>query len=75
MQVENVLGTGLAGTMRLPTERTAQNDLHLACLRRIYQARVAGDIDDARAFLLVNLIATYLPLTAQEQDALRVQLE
>jgi hypothetical protein len=35
----------------------------------------AGQVDEARAYLLVNLIATYLPLSAAERSALQVQLE
>jgi hypothetical protein len=75
VQAESVLGAGLASTMHVPAERTAQIALHVAALRRVYQARLAGEIDDARAFLLVNLIATYLPLSARERDELRVQLQ
>jgi Putative transposase, YhgA-like len=75
VQAESVLGAGLASTMHVPAERTAQIALHLAGLRRVHQARVAGEIDDARAFLLVNLIATYLPLSVREREALRVQLQ
>src|SRR5579875_755498 len=55
VQAESVLGAGLASTMHVPPERAAQIALHLAGLRRIHQARVAGEIDDARTFLLVNL--------------------
>ena len=75
VQAESVLGAGLASVMHVPADRVAQIALHLACLRRVYEARVAGEIDDARAFLLVNLIATYLPLSARERDELRVQLQ
>ncbi len=32
-------------------------------------------MDEARAYLLVNLSATYLPLSNDERSALRVQLE
>ena len=46
--------------------------LHLACLRRIRQAQEAGEIDEARAFLLVNMVATYLPLRDAERQALQV---
>ena len=48
--------------------------MHLACLRRIRQAQEAGEIDEARAFLLVNMVATYLPLREEERQALQVQL-
>jgi hypothetical protein len=75
VQAEHVLGAAMVSLMHLPTDRSAQIALHLAALRRVHLARLAGEIDDARAFLLVNLIATYLPLSAGEQAALRVQLE
>jgi hypothetical protein len=32
-------------------------------------------VDEARAYLLINLIATYLPLSDAERSALQVQLE
>lgn len=70
-----MLGAALASVMRVPAERSAQVALHLASLRRVHQARTAGAIDEARAFLLVNLIATYLPLSVHERDELRVQLQ
>jgi hypothetical protein len=41
----------------------------------VHDAERGGEVDAARAFLLVNLVATYLPLTDEERDALRVQLE
>ncbi len=44
-------------------------------LRRVREALDAGQVDDARAFLLVNFIATYLPLSDEEREDLRVQLE
>src|SRR5436853_557611 len=72
---EQVLGAGLASVMRLPGDRPAQIRLHLACLRRVLDAERSGQMDAARAFLLGNLVATYLPLTDEERDALRVQLE
>src|SRR5947209_7318434 len=75
LQAEQVLGAGLASVMRLPGERQAQIRLHLACLRRVLDAERSGQVDAARAFLLGNLVATYLPLTDEERDALRVQLE
>ena len=74
-QAVSVLGAALASVMRVPAERLAQVALHLAALRRVHQARTAGTIDEARAFLLVNLIATYLPLSLHERDELRVQLQ
>ena len=62
--------------MKPPTRgREAQIALHLACLRRIREASEAGVLDMARAFMLVNMVATYLPLSEQEQDELRVQLQ
>src|SRR5207237_7238325 len=72
---QSPLGAGLAGVMRLPAERAAQVTLHLTCLRRIRQAQEAGEIDEARAFLLVNMVATYLPLHDDERQALRVELQ
>jgi len=75
VRADSVLGAGLASAMHTPAERAAQIGLHLASLRRVHQARLAGEIDDARAFLLVNLIATYLPLSAREREELRVQLQ
>src|SRR5919199_1232880 len=75
VQAEQVLGAGLARVMRLPRGRQAQIPLHLACLRRVHDAEQGGEVDAARAFLLVNLVATYLPLTDEEREALRVQLE
>src|ERR671930_479234 len=75
VQAEQVLGAGLAGVMRLPRDRQAQIRLHLACLRRVHDDERGGEVDAARTFLLVNLVATYLPLTDEERDALRVQLE
>ena len=74
VQAEQVLGAGLASVMRLPRDRQAQIRLHLACLRRVHDAERSGQVDAARAFLLVNVVATYLPLTDEERDALRVQL-
>ncbi len=72
---ESVLGAGLASVMRLPARREAQIALHLASLRRVREALDTGQVDDARAFLLVNFIATYLPLNDAEREELRVQLE
>jgi hypothetical protein len=73
VQAEQVLGAGLAGVMRLPRDRQAQIRLHLACLRRMHDAERGGEVDAARSFLLGNLVATYLPLTDEEREALRVQ--
>ncbi len=70
-----VLGAALAVMMRLPPKREARIDVHLAGLRRVREALEAGQVDEARAFLLVNLIATYLPLSSDERSALQVQLE
>jgi hypothetical protein len=74
VQAEQVLGAGLASVMRLPRDRQAQIRLHLACLRRVHDAERSGQVNAARTFLLVNLVATYLPLTDEEREALRVQL-
>jgi len=49
--------------------------LRSTTLRRVREALDAGQVDDARAFLLVNFIATYLPLSDEEREDLRVQLE
>jgi len=68
-------GGALAVVMRLPRGREAQIGVHLAGLRRVREALEAGQVDAARAFLLVNLIATYLPLSSNERSALQVQLE
>jgi len=38
VQAEQVLGAGLASVMRLPGDRQAQIQLHLACLRRVLDA-------------------------------------
>src|SRR5205823_14187982 len=38
-------------------------------------AERGGEVDAAQAFLLGNLVKTYLPLTEEEREALRVQLE
>jgi hypothetical protein len=75
VQAEQVLGAGLASVMRLPPDRPAQITLHRACLRRVLDAEQSGQVDAARAFLLGNLMETYLPLTDEEREALRVQLE
>jgi len=69
------LAAGLASLMRPAAKgRAARIALHLACLRHIHQAEVGG-LDDARTELLVNMVATYLPLSAREENALRVQLQ
>ncbi len=75
VQANTVLGAGLASVMRLPADRTAQIGLYRACLRRVLTAERAGEVDPARAFLLGNLVETYLPLTDAEREALRLQLE
>jgi len=75
VQTGGVLGAALASAMRLPAEREAQIGVHLAGLRRVREAFETGYVDEARAFLVVNLIATYLPLSNDERDALQVQLE
>lgn len=73
MQAEQVLGAGLASVMRLPADRPAQIALYRACLRRVFEAERSGAVDEARAFLLSNLVVTYLPLTTSEQDTLRIE--
>jgi hypothetical protein len=75
VQTESVLGAGLARVMRLPAGRAAQIALYRACLRRVLDAERAGAVDPARAFLLGNLVETYLPLNDAEREALRLQLE
>lgn len=75
VQRGDVLGAALAALMHLPVERVAQIDVHLAALRHVREASEAGQVDQARAFLLVNFIATYLPLSDDERAELRVQLE
>ena len=75
MQTGSVLGAALAALMHLPAEREAQIAVHLDGLRRVRAALEAGQVDEARAYLLVNLIATYLPLSNDERSALQVQLE
>jgi len=70
------LAAGLASLMRPAAKgRAARIALHLACLRGVQQAAEAGELDDARMELLVNMIATYLPLSATERNELRVQLQ
>ena len=41
----------------------------------VLDAERGGEVDAAGAFLLGNLVVTYLPLTDEEREALRVQLE
>jgi hypothetical protein len=74
VQGPSVLGAALATVMHLPRRRAAQIALHVACLRRVRLAQEGGEIDEARAFMLVNLIATYLPLTAEERGRVQVEL-
>jgi hypothetical protein len=69
------LAAGLASLMRPAAKgRAARIALHLACLRHSHQAEASG-LDDARTELLVNMVATYLPLSASEENELRVQLQ
>lgn len=75
VHMESVLAAALASVMHLPAARAEQIALHLASLRRVREAMEAGQVDEGRAYLLVNLIATYLPLSDAERDALRVQLQ
>lgn len=74
VQVESVLGAGLASVMRAPSDRPGQIALRHACLRRVLDAEQAGAVDPARAFLLGNLVETYLPISVEEREALRLQL-
>jgi hypothetical protein len=71
----NVLGAALAAAMHLPGARREQIALQLAARRRVHQAREAGELDDARAFLLANFVRTYLPLSDSERVDLGVQSE
>ncbi len=73
-QKGGALGAALAVLMHLPSRRGDKIAVHLNGLRRVREAQEAGLLDAARAFLLVNLIATYLPLREAERDALQVQL-
>ncbi len=69
------LAAGLASLMRPAAKgRAARIALYIACLRGVQRAVDAGELDDARQFMLFNLIFTYLHLNAQERDAARVQL-
>ena len=74
-RAESVLGAGLACVMRLPRDRDAQIALRAVCLQRVLDAMASGQVDAARAFMLGNLIETYLPLSAREREDLRVQWE
>jgi hypothetical protein len=47
VQAEQVLGAGLASVMRLPRDRQAQIQLHLACLRRVHDAERGGAVNAA----------------------------
>lgn len=69
------LGAGLAAVMRPATRgRAGRIALHRACLRRIREAVETGQVDEARAFLLVNMVATYLSLSPAEEQRLRAQM-
>ena len=69
------LGAGLAAVMRPATRgRAGRIAPHRACLRRIREAVEAGQVDEARAFLLVNMVATYLSLSPAEEQRLRAQM-
>jgi hypothetical protein len=69
------LAAGLASLMR-PARRTsaARIALYIACLRGVQRAVDAGELDEARRFMLFNLIFTYLSLSTHEREAARVQL-
>ncbi len=69
------LGAALASLMGpVRRGRAARIALYIACLRGVQRAVDAGELDDARRFMLFNLIFTYLHPTAQEREAARVQL-
>lgn len=75
VRAESVFGAGLACVMRLPHDREAQIALRAACLRRVLDAERSRQINAAQAFMLGDLIDTYLPLSAREREELRVQWE
>ena len=62
------LAVGLAALMRSGTEGDAA--LKIALLRRLH----SSDLDPARVFLLVNVVESFLPLSAEEEEALWAQL-
>jgi hypothetical protein len=41
----------------------------------VLDAERGGEVDAARAYLLANLVETYLPLSVEEREELRVQLQ
>jgi len=72
---ERPLGVALAPLMRLPdTGRAARLSLYLACMRRINQGADSGELNDARAFLLWNMVNTYLPLSDDDRAELQARL-
>ena len=69
------LGAALASLMGPVRQgRAVRIALYIACLRGVQRAVDAGELDDARQFMLFNLIFTYLRLNARERDAARIQL-
>lgn len=72
--VPQALGVGLAALMRKP--RRGQRDrLYEACLRRLTELELAGTVDEARLFVLQNMVRTYIDLTAEERTRLLARLE
>lgn len=61
--------------MRLPSARVARVALLRDALKRIAGAKQAGELDEARAFLLWNLIETYFRRSVEDRKELRVQLD
>ena len=65
LQESNPLAWSLAALMRPGNQ--SRPSLKLACLKRIVTAK----LDEARRFLLANLVETYLQLTPEEQERYR----
>ena len=64
----NVLGWALAALMR--SERFRPEEQKLECLRRI----ATSDLDEARTYLLANIVETYLELTEPEEERYNKEL-
>ena len=75
VQAGGPLGAALAAVMDLPAAREEQVAVYAAAMHRIGVALDTGQVDEARAYLLINLLHTYLPLTDDEQQTVRVQLQ
>ena len=69
IEAENPLGWALAALMG--SERLDNVERKLACLRRIARAPV----DEARKFLLFNIVETYLELTQDEHQRYKLKLD